>query len=232
MATTQSQDGTETMPGREEPDYSEVWERMVRQQIAARGIRDERVLAAMRTVPRHLFVPEESRHSAYQDGPLSIGQRQTISQPYIVALMTEALGLEGHECVLEIGTGSGYQTAILSQLVRHVYTVERIPELAAQAQELFLCLGYDNISRRVGDGTLGWPEHAPYEAIIVTAASPDIPEPLTEQLAEGGRLVVPVGGSWSQSLIRIRKKSGKLQRQNLISVAFVPLIGKHGWPEK
>jgi protein-L-isoaspartate(D-aspartate) O-methyltransferase len=146
--------------------------------------------------------------------------------------MTEALELEGHECVLEIGTGSGYQTAILSQLVRHVYTVERIPELAAQAQELFLSLGYDNISRRVGDGTLGWLEHAPYEAIIVTAASPDIPEPLTEQLAEGGRLVIPVGGSWSQSLVRLRKKSGRPQRQNLISVAFVPLIGEYGWPEK
>jgi protein-L-isoaspartate(D-aspartate) O-methyltransferase len=205
---------------------------MVRQQIAARGIQDERVLGAMRTVPRHLFVPERSRHSAYQDGPLSIGQRQTISQPYIVALMTEALELEGHERVLEIGTGSGYQTAILSLLVCQVYTVERIPELAAKAQELFLFLSYANISRRVGDGTLGWPEHAPFEAIIVTAASPDIPEPLTEQLAEGGRLVVPIGGSWSQSLVRVRKKSGRLQCQELISVAFVPLIGKYGWSEE
>jgi len=219
------------MWGGKEPDYTEACDSMVRLQIAARGIHDERVLAAMRIVPRHLFVPERTRRSAYQDGPLSIGQRQTISQPYIVALMTEALELEGDEHVLEIGTGSGYQAAILSLLASHVYTVERIPELAAKAEELFLCLGYDNISRYVGDGSLGWPKQAPYEAIIITAASPKVPEPLTDQLAEGGRLVAPVGGSWSQSLIRIRKKGGSLQRQHLTSVAFVPLIGQYGWPE-
>jgi protein-L-isoaspartate(D-aspartate) O-methyltransferase len=205
---------------------------MVCQQIAARGIRAERVLDAMRSVPRHLFVPLESRHSAYMDGPLSIGQGQTISQPYIVALMTEALELRGHERVLEIGTGSGYQAAILSQLASHVYTVERIPELASRAQDLFRQLGYDNISMHVGDGTLGWLEHAPYEAIIVTAAAPEIPRPLTDQLAEGGRLVAPIGGSWSQSLVRVRKQRAHLQRQELTSVAFVPLIGQHGWPDK
>jgi protein-L-isoaspartate(D-aspartate) O-methyltransferase len=205
---------------------------MVCQQIAARGIRAERVLDAMRSVPRHLFVPLESRHSAYMDGPLSIGQGQTISQPYIVALMTEALELRGHERVLEIGTGSGYQAAILSQLASHVYTVERIPELASRAQDLFRQLGYDNISMHVGDGTLGWLEHAPYEAIIVTAAAPEIPRPLTDQLAEGGRLVAPIGGSWSQSLVRVRKQRGHLRRQELTSVAFVPLIGQHGWPDK
>lgn len=220
------------MPGREGSNYSKAWERMVRQQIAARGIRAERVLDAMRSVPRHLFVPLESRHSAYMDGPLSIGQGQTISQPYIVALMTEALELRGHERVLEIGTGSGYQAAILSQLASHVYTVERIPELASRAQDLFRQLGYDNISMHVGDGTLGWLEHAPYEAIIITAAAPEIPRPLTDQLAEGGRLVAPIGGSWSQSLVRVRKQRGHLRRQELTSVAFVPLIGQHGWPEK
>lgn len=220
------------MPGRERANYSKARERMVRQQIAARGIRAERVLDAMRSVPRHLFVPLESRHSAYMDGPLSIGQGQTISQPYIVALMTEALELRGHERVLEIGTGSGYQAAILSQLASHVYTVERIPELASRAQDLFRQLGYDNISMHVGDGTLGWLEHAPYEAIIITAAAPEIPRPLTDQLAEGGRLVAPIGGSWSQSLVRVRKQRGHLRRQELTSVAFVPLIGQHGWPEK
>ena len=220
------------MPGREGSNYRRARERMVRQQIAARGIRAERVLDAMRSVPRHLFVPLESRHSAYMDGPLSIGQGQTISQPYIVALMTEALELRGHERVLEIGTGSGYQAAILSQLASHVYTVERIPELASRAQDLFRQLGYDNISMHIGDGTLGWLEHAPYEAIIVTAAAPEIPRPLTDQLAEGGRLVAPIGGSWSQSLVRVRKQRGHLRRQELTSVAFVPLIGQHGWPEK
>lgn len=220
------------MPGREGSNYSKARERMVRQQIAARGIRAERVLDAMRSVPRHLFVPLESRHSAYMDGPLSIGQGQTISQPYIVALMTEALELRGHERVLEIGTGSGYQAAILSQLASHVYTVERIPELASRAQDLFRQLGYDNISMHVGDGTLGWLEHALYEAIIITAAAPEIPRPLTDQLAEGGRLVAPIGGSWSQSLVRVRKQRAHLQRQELTSVAFVPLIGQHGWPDK
>jgi len=220
------------MHNEEEANYAKVREKMVRQQIARRGIHDERVLAAMRSVPRHLFVPKSCRHAAYHDGPLAIGQGQTISQPYIVALMTEALELKGQERALEIGTGSGYQAAILSQLVSRLYTVERIPELAMRAQELFRQLGYDNILTRIGNGTLGWPEHAPYDAIMVTAASPDIPEPLTEQLAEGGRLVAPVGGTWSQSLVRVRKQGGQLQRQELSMVAFVLLIGKYGWPER
>lgn len=220
------------MPGGEEPKYTEARERMVRQQIAARGIGDERVLDAMRTIPRHLFVPEKSRYSAYHDGPLPIGLGQTISQPYIVALMTEALKLKEHERVLEIGTGSGYQAAILSLLASHVYTVERFQELVTRVQDLFSQLGYNNISVRVGDGTLGWPDHAPYDAVIVTAAAPDVPHPLTDQLAEGGRLVAPIGGSWSQVLIRIRKQGVYLRRQELATVAFVPLIGKHGWPEE
>jgi len=212
--------------------YAKAREKMVRQQIAGRGIHDERVLEAMRSVPRHLFVPEHSRSLAYHDGPLAIGQGQTISQPYIVALMTESLMLKGHQRALEVGTGSGYQAAILSRLVSQVYTVERIPELADRAMTLFRQLGYDNIQSRVSNGTLGWPEQAPYEAIIVTAASPDIPEPLTDQLAEGGRLVAPIGGTWSQALVRVEKKGGRLRRQELTSVAFVPLIGKHGWPEE
>jgi len=220
------------MPGGDEPSDIKARQEMVRQQIKARGIRQERVLETMQSVPRHLFVPAQSRHSAYYDGPLSIGQGQTISQPYIVALMTEALELKGYERVLEIGTGSGYQTAILSQLASLVYTVERIPELAHEAQDLLHQLGYQNVQIRVADGTLGWPEYAPYDAIIVTAASPDVPEPLTEQLAEGGRLVAPVGGSWSQSLVRIRRQGGRLRRQELTTVAFVPLIGQYGWPEE
>ncbi|OQY25645.1 MAG: protein-L-isoaspartate O-methyltransferase [Anaerolineaceae bacterium 4572_32.1] len=220
------------MPDEKWSDYSTMREQMVCRQIEARGIRDERLLSVMRAIPRHLFVPEKSRRSAYRDGPLPIGQGQTISQPYIVALMTEALELKGQERVLEIGTGSGYQAAILSQLASFVYTVERIPELVARTQELFNRLGYANILMRLSDGTLGWPEHAPYDAIVVTAASPDVPEPLTEQLIEGGRLVAPVGGSWSQLLIRIRKQGGHLQHQEITNVAFVPLVGKHGWPEK
>ncbi len=219
------------MLGEGKPQYAKARERMVRRQIATRGIRAKRVLEAMRTVPRHLFVPTESHHLAYQDGPLPIGWSQTISQPYIVALMTEALELKEHERVLEIGTGSGYQAAILSLLASHVYTIERIPELATKAQDLLLWLGCDNISVHVGDGTLGWPEHAPYEAIIVTAASPEIPQPLTDQLADGGRLVAPIGGTWSQSLVRIRKQGVRLRREELSMVAFVPLIGRHGWPE-
>jgi len=220
------------MSVREELSYTKAREQMVRQQITARGIRARRVLAAMRTVPRHLFVPEDLHHLAYYDSPLSIGLGQTISQPYIVALMTEALELKEHENVLEIGTGSGYQAAILGQLVKHVYTVERIQELATRAQDLFRQLCYDNISVRVDDGTKGWPEHAPYQAVIITAASPDVPKPLTEQLAEGGRLVGPIGGSWTQSLIQIHKQGGDLNSRELTTVAFVPLIGEYGWSEK
>ena len=212
--------------------YTQAREQMVSRQIMARGIHNERLLDVMRVVPRHLFVPQGVRLLAYHDCPLRIGWGQTISQPYIVALMTDALELKGRERVLEIGTGSGYQAAILSQLVDRVYTVERIQELADRARNLFNRLGYDNILMHIDDGTLGWSEYAPYDAIIITAAAPDVPRVLTDQLAEGGRLVAPVGGSWAQSLVRVRKQDNHLHRQELSSVAFVPLIGKYGWPEE
>ena len=184
-------------------DYDKEREHMVESQLVRRGIKDRRVLDAMRQVPRHLFIPKDMRDLAYCDGPLPIGQGQTISQPYIVALMTELLELTGQEKVLELGTGSGYQAAILSRLVSQVYSVERHAALAEQAEKVFAQLGYDNIVIKVGDGTLGWPEHSPYDAIIVTAAAPDIPQPLTDQLADGGRLVAPVGSRWSQVLAKV-----------------------------
>ncbi len=204
---------------------------MVEEQLIRRGIVDERVLEAMRRVPRHLFVPEDLRHLAYRDSPLPIGEGQTISQPYIVALMTQALELKGSEKVLEIGTGSGYQAAILSLLAREVYTVERIPSLAERAERTLARLGYKNVRVKVGNGSLGWPEHAPYEGIIVTAATEQVPPPLREQLADGGRLVAPVGGRWSQTLIRLRRRGDQFIREHLTSVVFVPLVGKYGWRE-
>ncbi len=199
--------------------------------IRRRGVRDERVLQAMLEVPRHLFVPLHLREMAYDDTPLSIGSGQTISQPYIVALMTEALMLDGTEKVLEIGTGSGYQTAILSRLCRWVYTVERLPELSQRAQEALKGLGCRNVSFKVGDGTLGWSEHAPYQAIMVTAGAPKVPEPLITQLAVGGRLVIPVGSQSHQELLRITKENdkGKLRRESLGGCIFVRLIGEEGW---
>lgn len=213
-------------------EYAAQREQMVRGQIEARGVRDERVLAAMRAVPRHLFVPAYQAGAAYHDTPLAIGQGQTISQPYIVALMTELLELADHERVLEIGTGSGYQAAILAQLAAEVITVERFPSLAQEARERLARLGYDNVRVEVGDGSLGWPEGAPYDAIIVTAASPEMPEPLLDQLADGGRLVVPVGPRWTQHLVRVRRQGGTFRRESLIGVAFVPLIGQHGWQDR
>jgi len=213
-------------------EYDRARERMVQSQIEVRGISDPRVLAVMRQVPRHLFVPVHIRGSAYRDTPLPIGDGQTISQPYIVALMTEMLELTGEERVLEIGTGSGYQAAILSLLAGEVYTVERLPSLALSAEEVLGQLGYTNIHVRVGDGTLGWPEHAPYDAVIVTAASPEIPSPLLDQLADGGRFVAPVGPRWTQTLIRVRREGEKFHREYLTSVAFVPLVGEHGWNER
>lgn len=210
-------------------DYDKEQEHMVESQLVRRGIKDRRVLDAMRQVPRHLFVPKDTRGLAYCDGPLPIGQGQTISQPYIVALMTELLELTGQEKVLELGTGSGYQAAILSRLVRQVYSVERHAALAEQAEKVFAQLGYDNIVISVGDGTLGWPEHSPYEAIIVTAAAPDVPQPLMEQLADGGRLVAPVGSRWSQVLAKVKRQGETLTKEHLTAVAFVPLVGKYGW---
>lgn len=215
----------------ESANYQKEREQMVETQLVRRGIKDKRVLDAMRQVPRHLFMPEDMRGLAYCDGPLPIGHGQTISQPYIVALMTELLELHGQEKVLEIGTGSGYQAAILSRLAREVYTIERHAALAQQAEKVLAQLGYDNVMIIVSDGTLGWPEHAPYEAIIVTAAAPDVPQPLLDQLADGGRLVAPVGSRWSQSLVKVKRQGDLLTRERLTPVAFVPLVGKHGWRE-
>ena len=215
----------------ESANYQKEREQMVETQLLRRGIKDKRVLDAMRQVPRHLFMPEDMRGLAYCDGPLPIGHGQTISQPYIVALMTELLELHGQEKVLEIGTGSGYQAAILSRLAREVYTIERHAALAQQAEKVLAQLGYDNVMIIVSDGTLGWPEHAPYEAIIVTAAAPDVPQPLLDQLADGGRLVAPVGSRWSQSLVKVKRQGDLLTRERLTPVAFVPLVGKHGWRE-
>lgn len=201
---------------------------MVERQIVSRGIRDERVICALREVPRHKFVPEDLQNDSYEDCPLSIGNGQTISQPYIVALMSESLRLNAEDKVLEIGTGSGYQAAILARLCSHVYSVERIEVLLARAKGIFKDLGITNISTKLGDGTLGWGEFSPYQAIIVTAASDNVPPPLVKQLAEGGRLVIPLGGSFAQVLTLIEKKEGGLKEAQICGCAFVPLIGKYG----
>ena len=212
-------------------EFKETREFMVRTQLIPRGIKDVRVLDAMRKVPRHVFVPENIQSRAYDDMALAIGEGQTISQPYMVAVMTELLELKGEEKVLEIGTGSGYQAAILAELAKEVYTVERIADLAAQAQDKFRTLGYTNINVRVSDGTLGLPEKAPFNGILITAGTPKIPEPLIEQLAEGGIIIGPVGDRFSQQLIRIKKTGGKLQQEYHTPCVFVPLIGKYGWEE-
>ncbi len=212
-------------------DYKQARERMVKTQLIPRGITDPRVLAAMRKVPRHLFVEEALRGEAYNDHPLPIGHKQTISQPYIVALMTQALELKGDEHVLEIGTGSGYQTAILAELSEKVYTVERIRPLLEKARKTLWELGYTNILFKAFDGTLGWKEYAPFDAIIVTAGAPKIPQPLLDQLAEGGRLVIPVGGRFSQDLVKVTKKNGHIIQKDLGGCRFVDLVGVHGWKE-
>jgi protein-L-isoaspartate(D-aspartate) O-methyltransferase len=205
---------------------------MVDRQIARRGVKDARVLAAMREVPRHRFVPDAVLASAYADCALPIGQGQTISQPYIVALMTEALQLQVSDRVLEIGTGSGYQAAILSRLVETVYTIERHQPLAERAQEVLRELGYDNVRFRIGDGTAGWPEEAPFDAVIITAAAPEVPRPLLEQLSDGGRLVAPIGPAGYQDLLVIHKAAQRTTTRQLCPVAFVPLVGDFGWPEE
>ena len=197
---------------------------MVEEQLRQRNIREERVLQAMATVPRHLFVPPAWRSQAYNDGPLPIGEEQTISQPYIVALMTESLRLKGTETVLEIGTGSGYQAAVLSVLTKKVYSIEIIPELAETARERLATLGYKNVEVIVGDGNLGWQARSPYDAIIVTAAAPEIPPVLIEQLAEGGRMVLPVEVGQEQHLLRLQKVEGRMIREDLGPVRFVPLV--------
>lgn len=204
-------------------------ERMVERQLRKRGIRDERVLAAMLSVPRHEFVPAELAPQAYEDRPLPIGQGQTISQPFIVAAMAEALRLSGGERVLEIGAGSGYQAAVLSLLAREVQAVEMHEDLALSCRERLARLGYGNVHIHVGDGTLGWPGEAPFEAILVTAAAPDIPPPLLAQLAEGGRLVLPVGSTDEQRLLRLEKHGNATSSRLLIHCRFVPLVGKYGW---
>ncbi len=198
---------------------------MVKEQIVARGIIDSNVINVMLKVERHKFVPKEYERYAYTDGPLPIGEGQTISQPYIVALMTQVLELKGSERVLEIGTGSGYQAAILSLLVKEVYTIEIIPALANSAQQRLESLGYKNVYVKCGDGFLGWPEKAPFDGIIITCAAPRVPEPLIEQLAEGGRLVMPEGEDW-QMLVLYKKIGGGLQKKELIPVLFVPMKGK------
>lgn len=213
----------------EKEAYSHERKRMVDQQMVSRGIRDERVLEAMLTIPRHRFVSPEQARLAYIDAPLSIGNNQTISQPYIVALMTELLCLKGDETVLEIGTGSGYQAAILAHLTNKVYSIERIPELAARARSLLHSLQLDNIEVVEGDGSCGLPEHAPYQAIIVTAAAPEVPKPLEDQLSDGGRLVVPVGSRAGQVLEIWKREGQKLACEKLAPVTFVPLIGEHAW---
>ena len=205
--------------------------RMVDDQLVWRGICDQRVLEAMRSVPRHCFVPEEYRDMAYSDGPLPIGSGQTISQPYIVALMSESVALKGSENVLEVGTGSGYQAAILGKLARQVHTIERHAHLAEQARRVLEALEYKNVTVHTGDGSKGLPEHAPYQAIIVTASAPKVPKPLLDQLDEGGRLVVPVGGRMNQFLERWERHGAKFEQDVLVPVAFVPLRGQHGWKE-
>jgi protein-L-isoaspartate(D-aspartate) O-methyltransferase len=194
-------------------------------------IRDQRVLRAFSKVPRELFVPFEAQDSAYDDRPLSIGHGQTISQPYIVALMSQALELTGREKVLEIGTGSGYQAAILSQLARIVYSTERIPELAESARTLLKELGYDNVEIKLAGTELGWKEEAPFDAIVVTAAAPSVSEKLVNQLAIGGRLIIPVGSRWDQELLKVTRGEFRNTVENLGGVRFVPLIGKDAWEE-
>jgi protein-L-isoaspartate(D-aspartate) O-methyltransferase len=202
---------------------------MVKNQLKYRMIRDPRVLEAMENIPRHSFVPAEYQRMAYADRPISIGEGQTISQPYVVALMTQLLCLQGEEIVLEVGTGSGYQAAILGYLSKQVYTIERHELLAARAAETLKELGVENVDVRYDDGSGGWPEHSPYDGIMVTAAAPEVPKPLLEQLAEGGRLVLPVGGARGQYLQCWRQEGPKYTHDDIVPVSFVPLRGEHGW---
>ncbi|MEW6101834.1 MAG: protein-L-isoaspartate(D-aspartate) O-methyltransferase [Candidatus Omnitrophota bacterium] len=212
-------------------DFEALKKRMVEEQLIRREIKGERVLQAFRRVERHKFVPEEFRPSSYADFPIPIGEGQTISQPYIVALMTECLALKGDEKVLEIGTGSGYQTAILAELAKEVYSIERFESLAKKAESTLNGLGYKNIKIKVGDGSLGWQEETPFDRIIITAASPRIPLPLSEQLKENGKIVVPLGETFSQVLTVAEKKESKLESIQVCGCVFVPLVGKYGWKE-
>ena len=212
-------------------DWAALRRAMVEDQIRKRGIRSPLLLESLARVPRHLFVPEELLAHAYEDRALSIGEGQTISQPYMVAAMTEYLELEGSERVLEVGTGSGYQAAVLAELAKEVITIENLPSLAEAARERLLALGYRNIQVKIGDGTLGWLEAAPFDAAVVAAAAPAVPTPLVEQLREGGRLIIPVGDSEKQTLLRIRKSANEMAQEKLFACQFVPLRGRHGWPD-
>lgn len=210
-------------------DYDVMRQRMVEEELIPRGIKNKIILDAFRKVPRHEFVPEALRDTAYGDYPIPIGSSQTISQPYMVALMTEELHLSGGERVLEIGTGSGYQAAILAEIAREVYSVERLEELADNAKRTLLRLGYKNFHIKVGDGTLGWGEEAPFDGIIVTAGSPGIPHSLVDQLNDNGRLVIPVGNQWSQILTVVEKAGDTFRETQVCGCVFVPLIGEEGW---
>jgi protein-L-isoaspartate(D-aspartate) O-methyltransferase len=211
------------------PDFALARKRMVREQLLARGIKDKRVLDAMMKVPRHLFVEEGLWHQAYGDFPLPIGEGQTISQPYIVALMTEALQLKGGEKVLEIGTGSGYQAAVLAELTKQVFSIERIGPIASKARKILDELGYANVLIRVSDGTHGWQEEGPFDGIIVTAGAPDLPKALMQQLRVGGKFVIPVGDEHTQTLLKVVRKEKGYKKVDLGGVRFVRLIGDHGW---
>ena len=212
-------------------DYRIAREKMVKKQLIPNGITDQGVLKAMRKVPRHLFVEEALVGEAYNDHPLPIGHQQTISQPYIVALMTQALELTGKEKTLEIGTGCGYQTAILAELSEKVYTIERIRPLMEEARALLAELNYLNVIFRAFDGTIGWKEYEPYHAIMVTAGAARIPQPLLEQLADGGRMIIPIGDKTSQKLIKITRDKDHYDKKSLGGCRFVDLIGTHGWNE-
>ncbi len=210
-------------------NYEKARARMVAEQLIPRSISDQATLDAMSSVPRHLFIEDALWGQAYGDHPLPIGRGQTISQPFIVALMTQALALKGHENVLEIGTGSGYQAAILAQICKKVYTIERIDSLLVKARKIFDQLHCLNIRSKLDDGTIGWPEHSPYDGIIVTAGGPSVPEPLLHQLADPGTLVIPVGDRSFQELQVVSKKNGAISAKTIESVRFVSLVGAHGW---
>jgi protein-L-isoaspartate(D-aspartate) O-methyltransferase len=212
-----------------ESAFARERERMVQEQLVARGISDQRVLDAINRVPRHRFVEEGLRHRAYGDYPLPIGEEQTISQPYIVGLMTSLLELTGREKVLEVGTGSGYQTAVLAELSRRVCSIERLPRLADRARRLVESMGYTNVWIRVGNGALGWSDEAPFDRVLVAAAGPSVPAPLIEQLGEGGRLVAPVGDAESQILTLVERRGGDVTTRALGECRFVPLVGKYAW---
>lgn len=225
LAMTQSSCQQANQP---QDGFLEKREAMVKYQIEGRGVRDKLVLEAMRKVPRHLFVPDELEAHAYDDGPLPIGYNQTISQPYIVAFMTEVLELNSKSKVLEIGTGSGYQAAVLAEICDSVYTIEIVEPLSTQSQKLLKTLGYNNVLVKTGDGYKGWPEYAPFDAIIVTCAPTEIPQPLQDQLAEGGLMVIPYGYAGYQRLALLRKKNGKIRKQTVLSVRFVPMVNEDG----